>query len=363
MRLLYTSQSYVPSPRASTVQVLHMCDAFASLGHRVTLIGKRGTAGTAGIRDEFGLASDFEVISLPRPAHKGGGVVYGVAVCATVLRRRRRTDVVYARDQFGPVMAGLLRIPCVYEAHFVPRGVVRRMLRWAMNRPTFAGLVAISEALVTELEVAGLRSSSPVIVAPDAATDPGPFGPPPAPAPFRVGYAGSFAKGKGVEWLVDIASDLGDVEFVVMGGSPEQVARVSTGAPPNVRFVGHVPHATVASLLRECHVLVLPYRERVFGASETADITAVMSPLKLFEYLAVGRAIVATDLPVLREALPEGDGVTYVAADDRAGWVEAIRDHQRGPDTTSAAGAANRRRFEEGHTWLRRAAHVMTHVS
>ena len=66
-----------------------------------------------------------------------------------------------------------------------------------------------------------------------------------------------------------------------------------------VTFTGLMPPAEVAARLREADVLVLPNPASAISSEFT-------SPLKLFEYMASGRPIVASDLPSLREVLRDG---------------------------------------------------------
>ncbi|MSU73604.1 glycosyltransferase, partial [Candidatus Kaiserbacteria bacterium] len=89
--------------------------------------------------------------------------------------------------------------------------------------------------------------------------------------------------------------------------------------------VGHVPHAMVPLWQSAADVLVLPN-------TGTQDIsTKYTSPMKLFEYMASGRPIVASDLPSIREVLPEDSGF-YCAADNPRELAAAIRKVIDGPD-------------------------------
>ena len=72
------------------------------------------------------------------------------------------------------------------------------------------------------------------------------------------------------------------------------------GVADRVTFTGWLPPASVAAELARAHVLILPNTPS--HASERYT-----SPLKLFEYLAAGRPIVASDLAALREVLRHED--------------------------------------------------------
>ncbi|NJM90914.1 MAG: hypothetical protein HC863_01115 [Myxococcales bacterium] len=81
MRILYLSLSYVPSRRASSVQVMRMCSAMAKAGHEVTLLAKRSEERSS-LADHtfYGVPPAFELHKLPRPKQRGGGVLFSVGL-------------------------------------------------------------------------------------------------------------------------------------------------------------------------------------------------------------------------------------------------------------------------------------------
>jgi glycosyltransferase involved in cell wall biosynthesis len=78
-----------------------------------------------------------------------------------------------------------------------------------------------------------------------------------------------------------------------------------------------VPPADVANHLSRADILVLPNSANAVSSRYT-------SPLKLFEYLAAGRPIVASDLPALREVLRDGINALLVPADDPAALAASL---------------------------------------
>jgi len=115
----------------------------------------------------------------------------------------------------------------------------------------------------------------------------------------HIVYAGSFYDWKGVDDLVRAAADLPGCRMTLLGGDAADIERLrplvsSTGA--EVVFLPRMaPEAVMAYLLEAC-IAVLPNR---------ADgVSRFTSPLKLFEYMGAGCAIVAADLPSIREVLP-----------------------------------------------------------
>lgn len=81
--------------------------------------------------------------------------------------------------------------------------------------------------------------------------------------------------------------------------------------------------------------------------------------MKLFEYMSHGRAIVASDLPVLREVLEDGVNCLLRPSDRPQAWADAVTDLVADRALRSRLGDEARRQFLELYTWRRRADLVL----
>ena len=71
--------------------------------------------------------------------------------------------------------------------------------------------------------------------------------------------------------------------------------------------------------------MLLPVQREVYGGSRRTDYSRWTTPLKMFEYMAAGRPIVASDLPVIREVLEHGRNALLVPPDNLEAWETAVR--------------------------------------
>ena len=157
-------------------------------------------------------------------------------------------------------------------------------------------------------------------------------------------YAGSFFGWKGVEDLVIAARHLAGFRFRILGGDESGIARLrrelgSDGA--QLDFAGRVPHAQVAIELQHACIAVLPNR-----AEPDSMFT---SPIKLFEYMAAGCALVVSDLPSIREIL-DADEAEWVAPGDAGALAAAIRALADAPDRAKVMAARVREKAKR-YTW------------
>lgn len=164
-----------------------------------------------------------------------------------------------------------------------------------------------------------------------------------------VGFVGSFAAWHGVERLVDAAQDARlrslPVRFLLAGGAAGSPAvrrleaRIrAAGQEPRVLLAGRVPHEEIPQLLAAVDIAVMPWTNE-YG-----------SPLKLFEYMAMGKAIVAPDRPVIREIL-EDEVEALLAGESADALAEAIRRLATDPALRRRLAASVRRRVEMEHNW------------
>ncbi len=112
-----------------------------------------------------------------------------------------------------------------------------------------------------------------------------------------VVYAGALKQFKGIDVLIDVAEQMPDVQFICAGGKSTEVENYQQLAKAkqvnNIVFLGYILHEQLASLLQAADVLAHPH-----CSGNAATFT---SPLKLFDYLASGNPIVATEISSLTE--------------------------------------------------------------
>jgi len=250
----------------------------------------------------------------------------------------------------------LWRIPeltLVYEAHEVfadtapphRRSETERRERTVVKNA--AALVANSSATAARLR-ALYDIAAPIEVIPNGVEYPESV---PAKdwvrAPERIVYAGSFFSWKGVDDLASAARSLPGFNIRFIGGNEARIAELraragSAGAA--LDFAGHIPHGSVAGELARACIAVLPNR---------ADPdSAFTSPIKLFEYMAAGCALVVSDLPSVREVLEQDDAVWAVPGDP-VSLARAIRALAEDPERARRLGERVREKARR-YTWAAR---------
>ena len=356
MHICHITFTQIPSRRAHSVQVMKVCQALARGGHQVTLLipdakgicdgNLKAVWHHYGIREPF----DMQTLPAPIPAYSYFSFPRILTAHSFALQSVRRVqeigaDIVFTRHLPTAALASLKNIPTVFELHSVHFGITGRaygLYMTLMRRGKgFRRFVVITEALKSILQEQYPRvfHDAEIVLAPGG-VDLERFRdlPDPETAQRRLGleiessliagYAGSFIPGKGVELIYELARQCPQVGFLVMGGDPEGIAQYEQRAQRdgirNLILAGFVANTDLPSYLAACDVLLLPNQRPKVATYLGDDPFRWTSPLKLFEYMAVGRAIIASDLPVLREVLNEGNALLCPPG-DVASWRQALQ--------------------------------------
>ena len=367
MRVAVFSTARVPSRTANSIQVLKVCQAFQDLGHtvRLWLPGAAPAVEWAELATWYGVRGPLEVTwcAATRPLRR-----YDYALRAVAQAKGWHADVFYAWPLQVAALTSQRGLPTALEVHDRPQGQLGPWLMRAFLRGRGAKrLLPITKAMHSRLEKDFRIPERPgfVQVAPmgvdleryrqlpepkRARKDLG------WPEAFTVGYTGHLYSGRGIDLILQLASRKPQVRFVLAGGEPLDVQRWSAEAEgsalKNVAFLGFVENARLPGIQAACDVLIMPYALKI-AVSGGGDTAAFASPMKAFEYLATGRPVMASDLPVFREVLTEANAV-LLPPGDVAAWEGALSDLQT--DTARRHALSEQAQRDAARfTWVERA--------
>ncbi len=343
------------------------------LGHHTTLFGREGDGGVTddelfdryGVLDRFGLAR----------IAAGSAPVLGTLAYAWRSRRMSKRlglpDVYWGRQLQSLLAVASLGIPIIYEVHALAPSRYHRLLeRRILAGSRVVRVVVISGALREDfLRAHPGVDPGLVIVAHDGAdpvtSDPAPVEPWPGrhESP-QLGYTGHLYEGRGVEIIVELARRLPGADFHLVGGTDADLHRWREylSVDPrltNIWLHGHQPASSVPGYIARFDIVLAPYQHRI-ETSRGSDISRWISPMKLFEYMAMGKPIVASDLPTIAEVLVSGRHAVLCPSADIDAWETAVRSLLDDPPLRRRLGVAARAELERAYTWEHRVATVLT---
>ena len=85
-------------------------------------------------------------------------------------------------------------------------------------------------------------------------------------------------------------------------------------------MTGFIENSKLPLYQAACDILLMPYENAIAGSSGGNSVD-ICSPMKMFEYMAVGRAIISSDLPVIHEVL-DNETAFFCPPEDSSAWVK-----------------------------------------
>jgi len=371
MKIALITNSRIPSlTAANSIQAMKVAQALIQLGHEVRMFAPKEAepVNYQSLITHYGLqtAPPLDLIPSIRLFRRLDFVIR-----AQHAAEKFGADLIYTWLPQSAVFALRRRDPVVLEMHADVAGNGAWWLEKFWQRPGRKLMTVTVSALRKALE----RSTSlqfedqSLLVAPNG-VELEKYAGLPSPVEARqrlnlkegltVGFTGHIYPGRGADLLFELAKQMPLVNFLWVGGTPDLVdfwrGKLTDAKMSNVTMTGFVKHEVIPLYQAAADVLLMPY-SRSISASSGQDIAEVINPMKMFEYMASGRAIVSADLPSIREVLNEGNAVLCEPG-EIGKWRLEIESLLAEEPRRAALGAQARRDVKE-MSWVKREERII----
>lgn len=330
MKMVYISNSRMPTEKAHGIQIMKMCEAFANLGIDIELLVPRRRNV---IKDSpfgyYGVHPCFKITKLPTidlvgivPRLGYWLQMISFLFVAKIYLGKKNFDLIYTRDFWSTIFFKNIAL----ELHSLPRrftSIHKKILTRAkifivLTSHIKEGLYFIknyNKRILVSPDGVDLRKFS-LSIAKDKARKK-------LKLPLDkkiVLYSGHLYDWKGAQVLADASAYLNqDTLIVFIGGTEKEIKTFEekNGDYKNVRILGQRAYAEIPFFLKAADVLVLP------NSGKKSISKFYTSPMKLFEYMASGNPIVASDLPSIKEVLNKNNAF-LVKPDNPKALAEGI---------------------------------------
>jgi len=373
-RLFLLFHGRFPGEKAASLFAAKSAEAFASQGFTVTvLVPKRKGVDARSACEYFGVADNFSIKELPvkdyfsRPIPKKAAFslsfLFFALACRKFLKKESREgDIFYSNESLPLYAVSFLGRKTFYEMHDFPES---KLGLFGMMVGRFDFILIHNRWKVDKFKREFPRAKAKIICEPNA-VQLEEFDIPLSreEARKRLGlpldkkiavYTGHLFGWKGADTLAEAAKKLSDeFKIVFVGGTERDIAsfKEKYGRLANVSIVGHKPHREIPVWQKAADLLVLPNTAK-------EDISKYYtSPMKLFEYMASGRPIIASDIPSIREIVDEKTAI-LVKPDDPEALAEAIK---KASDSDHSAMISESLARVRERTWTKRSARIMEFI-
>jgi glycosyltransferase involved in cell wall biosynthesis len=346
--VIYIAWSRLHRNRANLIQTLHTAAALGLIGIRVRLYlppWSRRTVVAARL-DELGIRAAFDLRSSQFLHSRWRWLGFRPFILGHRAELQRSCALYTPWPEISVALA-LAGMPHHLEVHDVNHlrkvGLLERLIQWHRSG-IIKWLVPISHAAATALRKAGAAADrihvSPNGVDLEAYENVEPLDASRLDYP-RILYAGRISVDRGLGIFQALAER--GVGAITLVGEQEDAVRPS----PGLQIEPFVPHRDVPRWYGRADVVLLPYQPALPHASS-------ISSMKLFDAMAAGRPIIASDLPPLREILEHEKTALLVEPDRVEAWVRAV-ETLRQDRALAARLAAGARELASRYTWRERA--------
>lgn len=372
MHISYISNSTIPSETANSVHVMKMCNALRNLGNDVDLFVPDHKKEFSDVKDNYfsayGIKENFRVNKMPWVKFKGKGMYFSWKSAKRV--KKIKSDLVLSRDIHSCFFLSFLGVFFLYESHSPIRdqgAIAEYIFRKVIKSKKFFGLVVITKSLKKYYEKVYPCLVGKIIVAPDSADPVMSEGEEEklfVESNFSVGYTGHLYPGKGMEVIYKLAPLCPWADFHIVGGTDKDIRywKHKCREIKNLHFHGYINHSKVSSYIKSFDAVLLPNQEKVLSHSGVRDIGSWTSPLKAFEYMAAKKAIIASDIEVLKEIFEDNYNCLLCDPENIDEWALSLRYLYENQGEKRRLEATAQEVFYRYYTWEIRANNILHEV-
>jgi len=335
LKIIYPVPEKIPSSYARFIQIFNTCNSLANLDLKVEMCCSLKKGYKIKDLESFYnikispnlIIKTFPLICIKNFLHLkiSSQLIYKLGLMFYLFSQCKKNKyIIFLRyPKLGSLFSFLkkyLNLFIIYEAHEIFSLKNKKLYKIEKNLLNTSDLIiCITERLKKEILTNFQIDSQKIHVIPDAVRDD--WLNIKNEKEEYIFYAGSLKKWKGVDVLIKAMKYLPGEKLLIAGNGEEfsnlQNMVKKENLQDRIKFLGYIPHTEIPKFLSKAKILVLPNVEE--------DTSVFTSPLKLFEYMAAGKPIVASDIPSLREILKHEENAYLVKPRNPIVLAEGIK--------------------------------------
>ncbi|KOY61333.1 glycosyltransferase family 4 protein [Photorhabdus heterorhabditis] len=386
MKIAYIDPYPVPDYRVASLQILQNVDAFARQGANVYLVTPEGTITAEEIlgRTLSSLAKRVPLRNIRRKWYFPLNTQKMFYFQVSCWLKKNKVDAVFTRNL---KMAKYLlcehpEIPLFFESHEIFAQSFKESHDLSKNKNQYkyqklkeaehfvysqSRVIFVLTSLLSDDIISGYSVSTPIVVAPDGvdmlavesisldklvSND--------RELPTQILYLGSLHRWKGIPTAIEAMMYLENAVLNIAGGEPEQIKQLQQiaqqiGVCDKVNFLGFIQPKLRFQMIADNDICLLPLTKTSIGSRYT-------SPLKLFEYMAMGKPVVISDFPSIRDVVDE-NAVSFADSENAESFAEQIRLLRANPGKVKVQTSYAKMLVTERFNWDQRARLIMQIIS
>ena len=293
-KISYIAEINLKSKSAYKQQVLKMCDAFSQKGFAVTLyVINSNNLSFNELKKKYLLKSKFKIKKIFNKFDKLNFLLRIIFSIKLLLILKNKSELIFSRSILLSIILSINNIKSVLEVHQPLSGLTNILFIFYKKKI----LLNTKFILINKNINKYLNLKKKFYIVADDGVDLKDFN-----IKNKIKYknscvyTGSLFKGKGIEIILKLAEKIRKINFYIYGETRTASKDILKKCKDlkNIKVFGHVNYNRIPEILKSHKIIIMPYSKVVYGNYKNMNIADFMSPLKLFDYLAAGRIILAS---------------------------------------------------------------------
>ena len=318
MKICYLSNSAIPSSVASSIQIVKMCEAFSELDNQVVLIATNLPKNKKNIFEYYNVKYKFIFKRIRMfKTFPLGYKYYLFSIFSIYESLKYKPEIYITRNFFTCFLLVLLRKKTIMELHHdlaIESRIVRFLVKnfKFLNSKYLEKIVAITKGVKDEYVDKKIINENKILILPSGSSIKKKFEFLINKNFFNIGYFGSLYKSRGLDLIVKLAKIDNKNQYFIYGDFNKINNFKLKNSIKNLHLKNYIPYKDVSKNLSKMDILLMPYVSSITAAGDVGDNTKFTSPLKLFDYLSVGKIILCSNYQVLREVIDDKKNAIFV---------------------------------------------------
>ena len=331
-KINYVHFSSIPSYLPSSLQVIKTCESLSKNNYDVMLI-KPGTGNKKfSIKKYYGLKHKVDIKEFTSiNSFPQGLKFYLYCFYCLFFILKIKNSITISRSYFICYLLLLFRQKVILEIHhdIIGEGRITKFIfKYSnfLNNKNLLNIIAITKSVknlfvdkykVKSKKITVLPSGSSINInlKPNLNFN----------KRMKIGYFGTISPSKGINTIIKLSKIDRDNDYYIYGGLKSEIDKLrKKNFNKNLYLNENVPYIDLPKIMIKMDILTIPYTKIIKSAGEVDDISKYTSPLKLFDYLAVGKMIISSDLKVLREVISSKNAIFIKNFENVFEWKKNI---------------------------------------
>ena len=317
MRICYLSNSAIPSSNASSIAIVKMCEALSDLNHEVLLITTNVKKINSNLFNFYNVKSKFHFKRIKFFKKFPLSFNYYLFSLISIFQSIKfKPEIYITRNFFTCFLLVILKKKIIMEIHH-DLETESRIVKFLVKNFKFLKskhvkkIIAITHGVKNEYIKNDYTIDKKILILPSGSSIRENFKFRFNKKKLNIGYFGSLYKSRGFNLIINLSKIDSNNNYFIYGDlSKLKNNKLST---KNLKISDYIAYKNVSKTLNKMDILLMPYVSSITAAGDVSDITKYTSPLKLFDYLSVGKVIICSNFEVLKEILKEKQNAIFIS--------------------------------------------------